>query len=269
MHMHPFVRATTWQRRGDQPRGALCFTEDWYQGRGAYGGVVAGALARAMAEVNQDPGRPLRWFTVHFCAPAVGDTELTVEPQRSGHAVTHATARIVGEGGVIATASATFARDRPGQLTWVDAEPPQVRDPDTLAPFEGAPTPVFASHLEYRFVHGARPLSGASVPVAEIGLWLRFREPLRLDAPAAIALLDAAPPAAMTRMSAPRPMASVAFAAQIYSELPLVGARPDDHLLLVVRSRVAGGGYCEEAAELWTQGRRLIAACWQHIALLG
>ncbi|MBK8263294.1 MAG: thioesterase family protein [Nannocystis sp.] len=264
---HPFVRATTWQRDSGSPRGALRFTEDWYQGRGAYGGVVAGALARAMAEVDQGPSRPLRWFTVHFCAPAVGDAQLTVEPQRSGHAVTHTTARIDGAGGVIATASATFARDRPGQLSWAPAEPPAARDPDAITPFEGAPTPVFASHLEYRFAHGARPLSGA--PIAEIGLWLRFREPLLLDEPAAIALLDAAPPAAMARMTEPRPMASVAFAAQLYSQLPLAAARPDDHYLLTVRSRVAGGGYCEEAAELWTRDRQLIAACWQHIALLG
>lgn len=264
---HPFVDATTWQRDG-ATAGALRFDEGWYQGRGAYGGVVAGALARAMAEVDASPDRPLRWLTVHFCAPAVGVGRIEVTPERRGNAVSHASARLTGEGGTLATASATFARARPAELAWRDAQMPAVAPPASIPePFRGTPSPVFTRHLEFRFVHGAMPFTAA--PAAELGAWIRFVEPLVVDPIAAIALLDAAPPAAMARMDRPRPMASVAFSVQIFADLPRPGARADEHHLLVGRSRIAGGGYAEEMAELWSEGGELIAACWQNIAVLG
>lgn len=265
---HPFLRAISGER-DDAGRRILTFEESWYQGRGVYGGVVAGALARALAGELGEDDRPLRWLSVHFCAPAVGRGALSVALERRGASVTHASARIDGldDGETIAFASASFARRRPVELAWRRPTMPAVAPPASIPPFTADPTPTFARHFELRFCHGPAPLSGGEV--AEMGAWIRFAEPLLVDVPAALAILDAAPPAAMARFTALRPMATVALACQLFEPLPLADARADDHYLLITRSNVAGDGYTEELDELWSADGRLIALCWQHIALLG
>ncbi len=282
---HPFLRASTAQLHGQ--RRTLTFDAAWYQGRGVYGGAVAGALARAMSASlpaddnaggdaiagpsrrSEEPlgARPLRWLTVHFCAPATGEGELTTELVRHGSSVTHTRAEIRRGATTIAFASATFARARPAAKAWVRPTMPEVPDPSTIAPFRATPTPTFANHLELRFCHGPPPLSGS--PRAEMGAWIRFAEPLLVDVPAALGILDAAPPAAMATMDRLRPMATVALSCQLFEPLPLAGAKPDDHYLLIVRSNVSGDGYSEELDELWSADGRLVALCWQTIAHLG
>jgi acyl-CoA thioesterase len=268
---HPFLRASSPELTGE--RRTVTFEEAWYQGRGVYGGVVAGALIREMtARVRADAddgadARPLRWLTVHFCAPATGVGELRAETLRRGSSVTHLRSELVRDGTMIAFASATYARARPAAKTWVRPTMPQVPPPSTIAPFTAHPSPTFTSHFELRFCHGPPPLSGAQQ--AEMGAWIRFAEPLVLDAPAAMGILDAAPPAAMATMNRMRPMATVALACQFFEPLPLANAKPDDHYLLIVRSNVSGDGYSEELDELWSADGRLLALCWQTIAHLG
>ncbi|MFL5345300.1 MAG: acyl-CoA thioesterase domain-containing protein [Hyalangium sp.] len=64
------------------------FEAPWYQGRGAFGGVVAGQLLRAMEHLVADPGRPVRSLTVHFCAPAAqGEAEVRGRIERAGKLV--------------------------------------------------------------------------------------------------------------------------------------------------------------------------------------
>jgi len=267
---HPFLRASSPRAIGD--RRTLTFEEAWYQGRGVYGGVVAGALVREMsANVLTDgvdgAARPLRWLTVHFCAPATGVGELRAETVRRGSSVTHVRSELRRDETMIAFASATYARARPAAKAWVRPTMPSVPAPSTLAPFAALPSPTFASHFELRFCHGPLPLSGSQQP--ELGAWIRFADPLLVDTAAALALLDAAPPAAMATMTRLRPMATVALSCQLFEPLPLANAKADDHYLLIVRSNVSGDGYSEELDELWSADGRLIALCWQTIAHLG
>lgn len=144
---------------------------------------------------------------------------------------------------------------------------PTVPAPETVEPFSATPAPSFTSYLELRFCHGSPPLSGSEQ--TEMGAWIRFREPLLVDTAAALAILDAAPPAAMARFDSLRPMATVALSCQFFETLPLADARPDDHYLFIVRSSVCADGYAEELGELWSRQGRLIALCWQTVALLG
>ncbi|HFE47127.1 MAG TPA: thioesterase family protein [Nannocystis exedens] len=265
--LHPFLRATTPDNEDGVRR--LRFEESWYQGRGVYGGVLAGAFARDMAATlgTGEDDRPLRWMTVHFCAPATGIAVIETKTARRGSSVTHLRAEILREEDVIAFASATFARARPSEFAWRRPTMPRVLAPETIDPFAATPAPTFTSNLELRFCHGAKPLSGSEQ--TEIGVWIRFREPLLVDTAAALALLDAAPPAAMARFNSLRPMATVALSCQFFHTLPLADARPDDHYLFVVRSNVCADGYAEELGELWSRQGHLIALCWQTVALLG
>jgi acyl-CoA thioesterase len=109
------------------------FDAPWYQGRGAFGGVVAGQILRAMEQEVADPGRPVRSFTVHFCAPASeGEAELRVRIERAGKLVTSATARIENASWVVSVASATFGIPRAAGAEYLDAKRPEVPPPSEV-----------------------------------------------------------------------------------------------------------------------------------------
>jgi acyl-CoA thioesterase len=264
----PFLAATRITPLGEGLfRGR--FDAPWYQGRGAFGGVVAGQLLRAMEHLVADPARPVRSLTVHFCAPATeGEAEVRGRIERSGKLITHATARIENATGVVAVASATFGISRPTSAVYVDAKRPEVPAPHQvgLVP-EDAPMPTFCQFFEYRFCVGSAPYSGGA---PRTGGWIRPKgEPLTLDAALCVALLDAYPPSVLSAMEEVRPVASVDFTVHFFHALPRPGDRPGANYLRTGASRWAGEGFAEDFQELWTEEGELLAQCRQCIAVLG
>lgn len=241
----------------------------WYQGRGAYGGVVAGQVLRALEHHLNDARRPVRSLTVHFCSPAVeGVADVHTRIERAGKLVTHATARVEGSGGVVAVATATFGAARGGAPGYQEFVMPEVPAPETLTPVsEDAPMPDFCRFFEYHFCVGPAPYSGGDV--AEVGGWLRPRDPTVLDAPLCVGLMDAYPPSVLSRMDGFRAAASVDFSVQFFQTFPVAGLAPDARYLRTGRSRHASDGYTEESQLLWTQDGTLLAQCRQLVAVLG
>ncbi len=265
--MHPFVAATDWTpSANDLSLGQV--TEGWYQGRGAFGGVVAGGLLRSFARAVGDATRLPRTLNMHFCAPLKAEPfTATARIERAGNSVQHLSGRIEQDGGTIAFGSATFARSRRTDIEYRDGLMPVVPAPETVAVANNPFMPTFCQHFEYRFCVGGLPYQGATESL--VGGWIRPREPLPLDYPLAVALLDASPPAIMPRFDRVRPAATVDFSMQFMEPLPLVAAAPDDHYLVVNRSRFAEDGYSEARHELWTADGRLLADARQLVAILG
>jgi acyl-CoA thioesterase len=233
-----------------------------------YGGVVAGLLLRALEHHLGDTSRPVRSLTVHFCAPATeGEAELHTRMERSGRLVTHATARMQGPAGTLAVASATFGAARGSGLTYLEARAPEAPPPDTLPALpEDAPVPDFCRFFDYRYCLGGVPFSGA--PVAEVGGWVRPREPLLLDSALCVGLLDSFPPSVLSRMEGFHMAASVDFTVHFFHALPRPGTRAEAWYLRTGRSRQAHEGFAEDLQELWTEQGELLAQCRQLVALL-
>jgi acyl-CoA thioesterase len=264
----PFLAATHVTPLGEGRYGSR-FDAAWYQGRGAYGGIVSAQLLRAMEHQVADPARPVRSFTVHFCAPAVeGEAQLQVRVERSGKLITHVTARTENAGGVVAFASATFGIARPGP-EYLEAKPPVVPPPSDVPRMpEGGHMPGFARFLEYRFCVGGALYSGG--PEARTGGWIRpAGEPLVLDAPLCVGLLDAYPPSVLTRLEGFRPAASMDFTVHFFHALPRPSAAPGEQFLRTGVSRQAGEGFAEDLQELWSADGVLLAQCRQLVAVLG
>ena len=245
------------------------FTAPWYQGRGAYGGVVGGVLLRGMEHLLADPTRPVRTLHVQFCAPAVeGEAEVRVTLERVGKLVAYATARVEGAGGVIALASATFGAARARAPEYVDVKRPVVPPPHEVQPVpEDVPMPTFCQFFEYRYCMGAAPYSGAEV--AEVGGWIRPRVPEVMDAALCVGLMDAYPPSVLSRVDGFRPAASVDFTLDFFHALPRPGTRAEAHYLRTGRSRVSAEGFADDHQELWTEDGVLLAQCRQLVAVLG
>ncbi len=254
------------------PSGAGTFRarvpDGWQQGRGAFGGLVLGHLARALEQAANDPGKPLRTLSGEIVVPVLpGEATLRVFPMREGTGTKSLRAELVQEGEVRAHGHALFgkARVQDRDQVMLAGPPPAARDWQSVdvLPVEPPLGPAFGQHFEFRPT-GPWPFSGGE-PVAEG--FVRARLPPRaFTAAHVIAHVDAWWPTMLAQEQAPRPMATVSFNVQLCADpatLPVDA--PFFH-----RSRLlaAQDGYFLELRELWTLDGRLAALNPQTFAIL-
>lgn len=243
--------------------------DGWQQGRGAFGGLVLGALLRAIEASEGDRGRLTRSLSGELCGPALpGPVEIHTEVLRRGNNLSNLDARMIQNGEVIARASAVLSTARSlSTPEHVDAVPavvaaaPDWREVPVLDMTAGGP--VFARHVEFRPT-GPLPFTGGAL--AEAHGYVRMRTPPpRIDGPALVGLLDCWWPAVFSVEAQPRMIATVAFTAQL---LAAPGSLAPD-VPLLHRSWISGlrDGFFVEFRELWS-GARLVAQNQQTFAYL-
>lgn len=253
------------------PAGDGRFTVDvpdrWQQGRGAFGGLVLGLLARAGDAVVADPARPLRTLTGEIVGPAQpGAAEIAVEVLRAGSGVTTVAARLVQGGAVQCHAVIAFGKARPT----ADAAP--TLPPPAPPAWAGVPVaalapplaPVFTQHVEFRPV-GPLPFSGHPDP--HVDGWVRFRRPgTRRDGAWLVAMADTYWPALLTTARAPRPAATLTFALETCGDPSDLA--PEAPLYYRGRLLAARDGYAIESRELWDERGRLLALNQQTFVVM-
>jgi acyl-CoA thioesterase len=246
--------------------GRLQVPDGWQQGRGAFGGLVLGAMTRALAgEVGGD--RALRTLSATLMAPVVvGEAEIAVAILRAGSAVTTASAILLQDGAVAAQAVGIFGAPRPGTPAWTRLAPPRPtpwRDlPDVRLP--SPPVPIFTRHFDMR-VEAGFPFSGAAG--GEVLGWVRPRAPAtRRDAAYVVTLADCYFPVVLSEMTAPRPVATVSYHIELGA--PLDGLDPDAPLLHHATAPFAAEGYVVDRRELWGEDGRLVALNQQTFVVI-
>lgn len=241
--------------------------EGWRQGRGAFGGLVLGTMARALIASDAEPERPLRALSGEILAPVTtSPLELRLTQLRRGSAVSTWEAVLTQEGEVRARATGIFGKERAYREAWAP-EPPRFERPwreVPVAPIVPPLAPEFGQYLEFRPT-GLLPFSGAREATAEG--WVRFHRPLRhLGPPELTALLDAHWPAALAREAGPRPAATIAFTAQYYQpQQELALAAPVYHR---ARAAAAQHGYVLELRELWSEQGELLGTNQQTFVII-
>lgn len=249
-------------------RFLLRVPDGWQQGRGAFGGLVMAALARATIASEPERDRHLRSFNAEIAGPVLaGEAVIEVVEVRRGSGLSSYTAVLSQGGQSLVHASSVLARARGAEAPRLHVAPPERAPWAEVEPLvvDGLPVPVFVQHMEMRPL-SPLPFTGAgagSEPVASG--WVRTRRPPpSLGAPEIIALADAWWPAALASSPVPRPLATVAFALQCFPpEPPLDPAVP-----VFYRGRVVADqdGYMAEFRELWSEDGRLLALNQQTIA---
>lgn len=240
--------------------------DGWQQGKGAFGGVVVGLLARAMLRSEPDPARRLRSLSASLCAPLLtGPAEIRVAPLRRGGSVSFLDARVLQGGALVAHGSAAIASARevpPTPMVPSPPTPPAWADVATI-PVEPPMGPVFARHYEYRST-GPLPLSRGSEARAEG--WVREKSPrAALDAPSIAALLDAWWPTCLAVDAAPRAVVTLGFAMQLLGDPEAISG--EEPLFYRARGVASSGSYFVEMRELWAADR-LVALNQQTFAML-
>ena len=233
--------------------------DGWQQGRGAWGGLVVAALLRAVERTEPDGGRQVRTVTAHIMAPAVvGQHRIAVEPLRIGGAMSTWRAVLADDEGasvadaVVITGSArSFARVIPGP--WGTAVPPAAPPAADVPRIAGGPPlPVFTRHLDMRPVAGL-PLGGG--PAETVG-WVGYDAPVRWDAAALVALVDAWWPASLPLLPEMPRIATVSFTASLLADPAAVTDGVHLHHSFLTSAR---DGYSSEHRRLWSsQGELLV-----------
>ncbi len=244
--------------------------DGWQQGRGAYGGLVVGALVRAAQAVSDDGARRVRSVTAELLGPVlVGETTLVVERLRRGSGVSGVRVRLLQAEAPgrapdeLCQAVVVLARDRPDTPSWCRVPAPAMPDWRSVpvAPLAAPLAPAFTQHFEFR-VTGPMPFAGAAAATAQG--FVRPRVGGAPDAAVIAACADAWWPAAFSTFDAPRPMATVTYALELYDAV----VDAEAPLLHDARSDVAAGGYATEHRSLWTPGGRLVAQNQQVFAII-
>lgn len=241
------------------------FPDEWQQGRGLFGGLVTGALVRALE--HHRPERRLRSLTAELCGPVQpGPATLRLEVLRDGSAMSTVAVRLEQGDGVQAFGVGVLGGARAPGNDGVHLAAPALtpwRSLDAL-PVEPPLGPRFGTHFEYR-TDTALPFSGAPTPRAEG--WVRPKAPgPTRDAAFLAACIDAWWPGLYARLEAPRPMATVAFTFQPLGDFEGL----DVDAPLAFRSRVAAvrEGYAVEFRELWGEDGRLLALNQQTVCVI-
>ncbi len=254
---------------GDQ-RFGFAVPDGWQQGRGAFGGLLMGALVEALQAVVGDPQRRLRALTGEFTGPVgVGDATIECRVLRQGSAVWCVSAALSQGGDVLTHAVGTFALARAaatsGDGLWL--APPTSASPAAWERAEvvdiAAPVaPVFTQHYEYRPT-GVIPYSGAPEGTSEG--WIRPRHTSGWTVSSVACTADAWWPAMAARLDGPRPIATIAFTFDLLADPAGLPAAP---LLHRGREYACADGYSVELRELWSADGRLVSLNHQTVAII-
>ena len=230
-------------------------------------------MLAAMTEDVNDAERIPRSLTVHFCAPAAGEVELTTEVVRVGSRVTHAVARVAARRERTTFGSASFCKDRPLAEHYTHASMPEV------PPASGIPE-LPSGHPGPPRVLRARRCALLRPDEAVLLLSLEGGERDGVGSPSRARARSTrrSPRSSSTRFrrrsprrsATPRALASVDFTIQFFSRFEEARdeAARGEHHLVAITSRWAGDGYTEELRDLWSPRGVLLAQCRQLIALL-
>jgi hypothetical protein len=241
--------------------------DGWQQGRGAFGGLVYGMLARAMEGVVADPARWLRTFTGDIAGPVLpGPATLRVQVLRQGSKQSNLQATLFQKDEPLAVTIAVFSVSRTVEPPVFSRDPPERADWDQLRtyPLEPPSGPPFGRAYEYR---SAGPMPFVGGRDAETAGYLREKVvPSRRDAPSMVALLDAWWPTLWSIDKVYRPIATVSFAGQLLVDPARLD--PSERLFHTARMAALEDGYFVELRELWS-GDVCVGMNQQTYAILG
>jgi acyl-CoA thioesterase len=239
-------------------------SEDWLQGRTAYGGLSASLCLEAALRLNPDLP-PLRSAQFALIGPAAGPLSITATPLRRGKSTAFINVDLIGEAGLAARAILSFGTARQSALTYADLPAPVVTPIDDSPPFfPGNKSAInFQQHFESRMAGGARPFTPDAEP--EYLIWFRHRDQKAWSGLVPlIALADAPPPPAMVMFTQPAPISTMTWSVDVLTDTP---STKDGWWLIGSKTETAYQGYSTQAMMVWDADGRPVIAHRQNVAV--
>ncbi len=264
----PLSTALTYTGKPSHARFSV--SEDWSQGRTAFGGLPVAIAFRAMnALVNVPEGesRALASLTAQFIEPVpVGESELFARVLRTGRSITHAGAEVWVGDQLAVTVQAAFANPRPSRLQVAPAPAPSMPPPQSLPamPYLPGQMPAFTQHFSYRQTCEDWAFQGGKN--AALSGWTRTVEEHPLDPGILLMMLDAWPAAALCLADDITPASTVTWMVTFFAQ-PTPQAGP--WTATTRRATASANGLSDETANIWDAQGQLLARSRQVCAVFG
>ncbi|TCM22351.1 acyl-CoA thioesterase [Novosphingobium sp. PhB165] len=242
---------------------AFDITEDWLQGRTAYGGLTS-AIALAAARRVDPELPPLRSGQFAMIAPLAGRVEARARIVRKGRNATWVAAELSDEKGVGFSASFVFMRQIESAADIAGYTMPEGVSPvESAKPVPMEHAPVFLKqNFDARFA-----LPKSALGEADLCWWVRLKEREGLD-PAVEAVLvgDALPTAVLPLLNFRVPISSMHWHVNMLEPAPTT---EDGWWLLRSTSEFARDGGASEHILQWSASGRPVIAGLQSVAVFG
>lgn len=240
-------------------------SEDWLQGRSAFGGLQA-AFGVAAMRTLLPAGLPLRTLQVTFVAPVpLGPVRAQAQLLRVGKSATQVEAALLRDGARLAVMTGVFGEARESRVAHRPQRPHVAGDEAVLFRYREGVTPAFTQHFAARWLVGGLPFTGSGTRHSVVELDLLDAGPCS-DAHL-LALADYVPPVALSQLTAPTAGSSLTWMLELYdtdpSRLPLAGWRVDSEMV------AARDGYTSQSNRLWGPDGGLVALSRQSMVVFG
>jgi acyl-CoA thioesterase len=230
---------------------------DWFAPAGPNGGYLAAVVARAMQAQVADASRPLRSITLHYLRRTEeGPAALATTLERHGRSLSSVSARLEQGGATAVLALGAFAGARDDAIDFDDTTMPEVAAPNDCPPLPPPPAPLalpIRDRFELRLAIGGELFVESDVALT--GGWIRLADGEPADELALVAMTDAWPPAAFTRVGTRMVVPTIDLTVHIRRPAP----DPHGWFLVLFRTSLAADGYLEEDGELWSEDGTLLA----------
>lgn len=243
------------------------FSENWAQGRSAFGGISAAFAVTGMRKLL-NPEQPLRSLMVSFVAP-LPPGQLTVDAKilRQGKNVTQCSAEVIADDVICLQAMAVFGnpRDAFRAPTLVTADPiPR----DRGIPFSdhGDRLPAFLQYFDGCWVDGGIPFSGEFKPYLK--MWVRHKSKLA-DFPVEkiVTIADIPPPVILSHFTQPPvPSSSLSWSLEFVVAPESIVS---EWFYLEFTTEAAADGYTQQSGKIFDESGRLCALSRQCMAYFG
>jgi acyl-CoA thioesterase len=162
-------------RHGDGWQATV--SEDWLQGRSAFGGLQAALALRAMRELVP-ADMPLRALQVTFIAPVpAGSVAIRAELLRAGRSAIQVEASLCDGEQTLCRLLGVFGSARPSVLDFQPEQSPIVTSTSEELRYVEGRMPAFTQHFGARWLRGDLPFSGGHQRENVLQLSLRDEGP--------------------------------------------------------------------------------------------
>ena len=243
------------------------FSENWSQGRSAYGGLAAAFAVTAMRK-QLAQAQTIRSLMVSFIAP-VAAGEVTVEASllRQGKNVSQCSANVISQGQIALQAMAAFGNSREA------FEPPRqaikkLPDRNSGIAFSdnSKQTPHFLQYFDGCWIGGGIPFSGNYKPF--LNLWVRHKQDVsRFPVEKLLAIADIPPPVLLSHFDKPPvPASSLSWSLEFIEAPELISS---EWFYMEFEIDAAADGYTQQSGKIYDESGRLIALTRQCMVYFG
>ena len=243
------------------------FSENWSQGRSAFGGLSAAFAVTAMRK-KLAQSQTIRSLMVSFIAPVTpGEVNVEANVLRQGRNVTQCSANVISGGQIALQAMAAFGNPREAfkPATAGNKKLPN-RDSGISFSDNAKRLPPFLQYFDGCWTDGGIPFSGNYKPF--LNMWVRHKQDVSsFPVEKLVAIADIPPPVLLSHFEKPPvPASSLSWSLE-FIEAP--EELTSEWFYLEFEVEAAADGYTQQSGRIYDELGRLVALTRQSMVYFG